>query len=421
MKIWNLVIKEIIQRKLNFTLGLISVIIAVTALAGSVFMLRIHDLQTEEIIANKQKETEERMALLKDDYRKIMKLLGFNLLILPENQNLADLYANDYATQYMSEDYVTKLSNSKMMSIRHLLPSIEQKVKWPEEKRTIILIGTRGEVPFAHRDPKEPMLIAVPKDSLVMGYELWNSIGLKVGDTVKLFDRNFSIQKCNEERGSKDDISIWVELAQAQDILNRPNQINAILALKCHCFGNNISQVRDEIKAILPGTKVIEKDTKVVTRAEARDRAALEAQQAIDAEIANRQAMKEEREKLLSILLPLILLACAVWIVLLFIINVRERKSEIGILRAIGVHSSAILRLFLIKALIMGVAGGLLGYMLAFITGKLFYNVLTLMSVSGPELFFTAIIMSTLLAVIASWVPALLASKQDPAEILREE
>jgi len=82
MKISSLVIKEIKRRKLNFALGLISVVFAVAAVIGALTMLQVHDIKTLEIISQKENETKERMALLRDDYRKITKKLGFNLLII---------------------------------------------------------------------------------------------------------------------------------------------------------------------------------------------------------------------------------------------------------------------------------------------------------------------------------------------------
>jgi putative ABC transport system permease protein len=154
MKITDLVFKEIKRRKLNFFLGLMSVIFAVTMVTGALTMLQVHDFKTVKIISKKEEETQKRMALLEDDYRKISKDLGFNLLILPENQNISDLYANDFASEYMPESYVDSMAASNSVLIRHLLPTLQQKITWPETQRTIILTGTRGEVPFCTKRPK---------------------------------------------------------------------------------------------------------------------------------------------------------------------------------------------------------------------------------------------------------------------------
>ena len=44
--------------------------------------------------------------------------------------------------------------------------------------------------------------------------------------------------------------------------------------------------------------------------------------------------------------------------------NVFERRREIGTLMALGADSGLVLRIFLLKALILGVAGGIGGYVL---------------------------------------------------------
>ena len=79
MKVHQLVIKEIKNRKQNFLLGLLSVVFAVTSIIGALTMLEIHDIKTNLLVTNKEKETRERMAVMQDDYRKITKKLGFNL------------------------------------------------------------------------------------------------------------------------------------------------------------------------------------------------------------------------------------------------------------------------------------------------------------------------------------------------------
>jgi putative ABC transport system permease protein len=421
MSIWTLAVREITRRKANFASGLIAVTVAVAVLAGSMTMLRLHDLRTGRIVARKEQETRKRMAVLEDDYRKIMKILGFNLLIFPAGQKLADLYADDAVSAYMPDSYASRLAEAKIVTIRHLLPSLQEKVLWPERKRTIILIGTRGEVPSMFRgDVKEPILTAVKKGEAVVGYELARSLGLKPGDRIDLFGRRFRVSQCNEERGSKDDISLWIDLSIAQDILRKPGRINAILALKCLCEGNDLAKVRQDVAAVLPGVQVIEEGTKVVTRAEARERAAREAADAMAAEVANRRRLREEQEKFSAILAPVVLLASALWVGLVFYANVRERRSEIGILRALGARAGAILRLFLTKALLMGCAGGLAGYAVGVSIGLTQPRDIGT-ALLDPRLFLLAFCTAVVLSLAASWLPAWYAAQQEPAEILREE
>src|SRR5262245_5257400 len=234
MSLWRLVTREILYRKLNFALALLSVLTAVGCLVAALTLLRRHDLQTEQLVAQKEaetaarmqeveesshermeafeKETADKMKRLEDDYRKIMLTLGFNVLILPKDQKLSDLYTDDFASHTMPEDYAERLAKSRVVTINHLLPSLQQKLKWPEEKRAIILIGVRGEIPILHAAEKKSLLQPVPPGAAVVGHELHRNLELKVGDKIKLLGREFKVHQLHPERGNKDDITIWINL-----------------------------------------------------------------------------------------------------------------------------------------------------------------------------------------------------------------
>jgi len=426
MTLREFVFKEIRLRRLNFALAVASVIVAVGVLVAEMTLLTAHDLRTTRILDAKRAETEAEMARMEDDYRKIMKKLGFNLLILPEGQQLEDFYAKGYAALDMPETYVEKLSGSSLMTVRHLLPSLEQKIRWPEQgQRHVILVGTRGEVPMTHRMPREPMMIAVPSGSVVLGHEIWDSLKLKGGDSITLLGESFEVSQCLPERGNKDDVTLWIDLARAQQMLNKPGRINAILALKCHCAGADLAGVRKQIGTILPGVQILELSSRVIVRAEARDRAKAAAQAAIEAERQHRERLRKEREAFAAWLVPLVMLGAAVWIGLLTLANVRERTSEIGILRALGFRSTQILWIFLSKALLVGCAGALFGYGLGFLIG-LFAGEVPAGTASAaalfrPGLLALVVLAAPLLAALASWPPALLAAGQDPAVVLQKE
>jgi len=72
MTIWNLLIREIIHRRMSFALAVLSVMVASGSLIGSVTLLRIHDIHTGKLLEQKQVELEQRMAQLEDDTRKAM-------------------------------------------------------------------------------------------------------------------------------------------------------------------------------------------------------------------------------------------------------------------------------------------------------------------------------------------------------------
>jgi len=418
MNFTKLIIKEVLHRKLNFCLSLTSVAIAVTCVIGSSVFLRSHELNTKKIIKQKEINTKERVKKLEDDYRKITKNMGFNILIIPKEQNLNDFYADDFASKYMPENYVHILANSKIVTIRHLLPSLQQKLKWPEKKRTIILIGTRGEVPNAYKSPLKPLKQPVNPGEIFLGYELHNSLNISTGNYVTLLGKKFLVAKNYDERGNKDDITAWINLQNAQQLLDKENKINAILALECSCAWADLAKVRKEISAILPDTKVLESQSKALARAETRNRAAKEAFAALDAEKKHRTNILNEQKKLVMSFIPAVILAAIAWVAVLAFGNARDRKYEIGVLRSLGVKSKNILFLFLAKAAVMGLAGALIGLAAGCFIGLLFVDNPGFIK---PDTGMLIILCSILLSALTTLIPAVSAAKQDPAEILRNE
>jgi putative ABC transport system permease protein len=428
MTIWSLLIREILHRKLNFALAVLSVMVASGSLIGSITLLRIHDIHTNKLLEQKQAELEQRMAQLKDDTRKAMLKLGFNIVILPKDQNLSDWYAEDYASKYMPEEYVHKLADSGIVTVRHFLPSLQQKIEWPEYKRTIILVGARDEVPNLHKNPVKPLVQKVPPGTISLGYELHRSLGIKVDDTVELMGKKFTVNDCHKERGNKDDITAWIDLDEAQELLHKPNQINAILALECLCVGEEgLPKIRRQIAEILPGTQVIERGSRVIARAEARTKVAEQAKIAIEKEISAREELRAVRERLASILTPVVVTACAVWIAVLGFTNVRARREEIGILRAIGVRGREIMVMFVSRHVLLGVLGGALGFVAGVVAAIYFSNHESAqiriidMNLSWLGLFLISVGGAAALAVIAGWIPTIVAARQDPADVLRND
>ncbi len=429
MKNIKLTLKEIGYRKWNFILGVASILVAIAVLVGAQSMLKAHDAATQSILAEKEQKTENLMAQLKEEMRVATLKLGLNLAILPKKQSLNDWYADDFGTKYLDESTVDVLADSGVITVRHFLPILQQKVKWPEMKRTVILVGTRGEVPNLHKSHREPLVQSVPEGSIVLGHELHQSLGLAVGDQIMLMGENFTVHRCHEERGSKDDITAWIHLDKAQTLLDKPEKINAILALNCLCKERDLALMRSEIAAVLPDVQVIELGTeKAMARAEARFSATRTAKAALANEIQLRAEMRDQRERFATIMVLVIMLATILWIGFLSYTNVRERRHEIGVMRAIGYKTMKILNLFLTKSIIMGLAGGLTGALIGLVLGKIWINILEsqtindqMISLFDPAIFFTAMLLAPLLSIIGAWLPALMAMNLDPAKILRTE
>jgi hypothetical protein len=430
MSIWRLVVHEILYRKLSFGLGVLSVAVAVGCLVGAVVLLVVHDLRAERVFAEHQAKAAKDLAELEDEIRKITKNLGFNVRILPKDVNLLQFYAADYADKYMPQEYAERLSKAKIVTINHLLPTLQQKVEWPEQKTFVVVIGTVGELPMLYQSRKKPIQDIVPKGKIVLGYLLHDRLSkakgrpLKTGDPVEFQGKTFTVYKLHPKRGDQDDITLWLHLHQAQDMLNKTGLINGILALGCNCADlDRLGTIRKEIEAILPDTQVEEFETKATARAETRNKVAAEAQAAMTRLKGNQTDVRREKEAFAAVLVPLVLIACCVWLGLLAWNNVRERKTEIGLLRALGLRTEQLFVLFLSRALLIGLVGAVLGLAAAFLAVTAWDPIAgqNLEATLDPALLVAVLVGAPLIGCLACWLPALLATRQDPAAVLQTD
>ena len=218
-------------------------------------------------------------------------------------------------------------------------------------------------------------------------------------------------------------------------MLRKEGKINAILALECNCSADRLPIIRKEIAGILPETQVIERGTRATARAEQRLAArrlaektlATEKQRKDETLLSSRQKrakLYDELQSFTDTLILLVLAGCALLIGLLAFLNVRERQAEVGILRAIGLRSSQIYSIFLVKALFIGVFGALvglpLGHLVATWAGKIPATAQGELLKANADLFLLVLVTTPLVTLLASWIPTLLAVQQDPSNILRE-
>lgn len=417
MLLTQLIMAEIRHRKAAFWVAVLVVAGVLFCLALSFASLDAFDEETDTRLEELQKATDKRMVGLENKIRKSMKGLGFNVHIYPESQNLSEVYEQGFATETMPEDYVHKLANSKVVTVNHLLPRLSQRLLWKEQNRTIVMIGIKGQVPIAHRDPKKPIMLPVKPGEVVLGYELHQSTGLKQGDEVVLNGVKLTVAKVHPQRGTMDDITAWIPLETAQSMLGKPGRINAILALGCNCATiDRLGEIRKEIGAILPGVKIIEIESKALARAEARNKVGADAAESKAAVVATRKAARGERKRFTAILMPLVIIAGLIGVAALSFLNTRVREGELGTLRAIGFSTGKVAGLILGRATMIGTTGASVGAILAWLLAP------SLVSASPPVVLLLCLVVGApVLTVAAAWLPAFAAMQRDPLDSLRHD
>jgi hypothetical protein len=433
MSIWRLVAREIGYRRLNFALAALAVLVAVGSVVAVLTLLKGHDVRAARIEQERSEKVGEVGAGLKDDARRLMLDLGYNVLILPAEQSLAEFYTSGGASKTMPIEYARTLADSQIVIVQHLLPSLHRRIDWPTIGEPIILIGTRGEVPRSHMDPKKPMLDAVAPGTSVVGCVLAEKANVDVGSKIQLLGREFTVTKVHERRGNEDDVTVWINLEEAQELLDQPGRINAILALSCLCADTSLGSLTEQITGLLPDTQVIKLEREAAIRRATRAAAGKRAAEFLAVDEAGRESLASERRTLAAWVMPLVVVGCIVWVGLMALGNVRARRTEIGILRAMGVRSGQVVGMFLGRAVMVGLIGAVAGYVLGFAVavvwdgraaggeGLLAGGPAGAAALFGPGLLVAALLLAPVLSAAASLAPALLAAQEDPAVILREE
>ena len=419
MNIFRLVTGELRYRYLTAAFSLLAVSVAVAVLVSARASLLRFNAVTEAAAVRKEAEVRAGFERFQDEMRRITLAMGFNLAILPQQQSLAAYLAGESPGAWMPETDGDALAARRPATVNHLAPVLQGRVRWPERNREVAIVGVKGEV-FMQSARQIPIQEKIVPGTLVLGSQLAADLGIVVGDTVMFRGEKRQVSAIKAGRGGADDITIWLELGDAQRLLGHPGKISAILALECECGTERLAAVRREVHAVLPTVQFVEFSNIASARAEARQRAAALAAKSADDERAARLQQRTDREGLSAALLPMAVLGAVLVVASLAALNARERSVEIGLFRAIGLAVSGVFQLFIGRAVAIGLAGGLLGLALgdamAWCCVPSAERVLP-----GPGWSLAVLLLVPVVTALAATAPVLHAVLKDPAEVLRED
>lgn len=376
----RLILQEALHRRTQTLLSLLAVITAV-ALPVAYF-------------------TAERAA--ERETTRVMRNLGYNLRIVPADTDMVSYWSRGYSAGTLPSDAAARFATHGDLSYNHLLAMLIERAE--VEDQEVLWTGISSEVTPAGK-AKSSMIFEVPSGEIYAGFEVARCLGLEKGATLAWRGREFTVASTLAESGSLDDIRIWASLEDAQQVLGQPDRINEIQALECYCAlpgVDNLAKLREELGAVIPEGKVL----RASTIAEARK---------------DQRRLSEEYG---ALILPWVVLASGIWIAFLAALNVRDRRKEIGLMRALGHGSRWIATVFLGKAAAIGVIGAFFGYLLgSWLAVEEAPGVFPLTGDAvGPDpvLFPLALFLAPLFAVVSSLVPTALAVRLDPALCLRD-
>ena len=383
MIFFRLILKEIMHRKVNFLLSVLAVTAAVGLYVAFIMMGRASAKETN----------------------KLMLELGQNLRIIPKETEMDQFWVTGFSDSTMPQDYVNRFAEKSGYSYTHLTATLHQKIQW--QNKIIILTGIMPEVLPPDKKFQKPMTFTVEPGTAYIGAELASSLQINEGDQIEIASSKLKVVKTLTFKGSIDDIRIYCDLSDAQKILNMPGKINEIRALECMCYTETdldpLTAAQIQLKDILPEGKVLLLDGIAQIR------------------IKQRASM----EKHMNFVMFCTFIGCGLIIGIMAMANVRDRKTEIGLLQALGYQYFGILLLFLGKALLTGVVGAFVGYFagtkMAIMFGPDIFPITAKAISSDTSLLSDVLLWAPAFVVVASILPIIKAVTCDPAVTLRED
>ncbi|MBI2968281.1 MAG: ABC transporter permease [Bacteroidetes bacterium] len=405
MNLFNLVLLELWHRKSRLISGLMAIIFGIAVIVG----IRSVATFSEKAVAVK------------------LDNLGANILVLPQGASTDDYYTADIDAPTFPENYVERIVTSDLSGVDNLSPKLSRRVKIGEESfvltgilpaneitakplwQTSGLMGAELKASCAPSNTanqslgyKDERLQRKTIDSLAavdcyVGFIAAKKLSVVEGGKISIENKEFNVAKVLPETGTIDDGRIFAHLHTVQKLLGIENQISAIEIMGC-C--NAISEgLLSKMRNILP-------DTRITTIG-----------QIVSTQLETNKMMNQ----ISLIFLIIILLVGGISIGNYMWANVNERKKEIGIYRMVGFSQSKIYSMLLIKSVILGFFGGILGYIIGTFAGIILGPQLAGIIVQPIAVLFPfSILLSIIISVIGSLIPAYQASRIEPYSIMQE-
>jgi putative ABC transport system permease protein len=405
MRLTDLTIKELWHRKSQLISGLLAITLGIGVIVG---------IRSISVVSEKA------VAINLDN-------LGANILVLPQAASVDNYYSADIDAPTFPESYVEKIVTSTLPGVDNMSPKLTRRVKIGNENIVLTgilpkseiaskpiwqrggLVGDKVNASCAPAPGTEPAKYLDEKlqrkgiDSLsesdcFIGSVVAQKLRTKEGETLTIEGKTFNVVKILPETGTIDDDRVFANLHTVQALLGTGEQISAIEIMGC-CSAIS-DGLLSKLRNILP-------DTRITTIG-----------QIVSTQIETNRLMN----KISLVFLIIILFVGGISIGNYIWANVNERKKEIGILRMIGYHRRHIYYILILKAVIMGIVGGIAGYIVGTLAAIWLGPQFAGIEVSPIYiLLLLSIGLSVFISIVGSVIPAYMAGKIEPFSNMQED
>lgn len=394
MKLYQVVIKDVIRRKRRVLYATLGVVIGTATVVGILTVARAG----QERIYNQ------------------LEKYGPNLAVIPAINNL-DMKLGDVRLGMLAvgDNYV---SEDKLLQMRQIADGEIRKAMKIEDEGNIATIAPNlyvntkigdTSVMVVGIDPAEERKIKTwwrvsegkyleQKDQALAGAIAAEILNLKIGDVVPLDGTGVTVAGILEETGSNDDYEVFVPLETLQKASGREGLVSSV-DIRALCNACPVEIIANGINKDIPGVRAV----------------------AVKQIAATEMGMMDKMSKFMLTLAGITLAVGLFGVVNTMMTSVNERIKDIGIMRAVGASRNQIVKAFIYEAIIIGIIGGVFGYvvgtLLAYIAGPLVFEGTTVAYV--PLYFALALVLAIAVSVLATVYPAYRATQIKVADSFR--
>ena len=238
-------------------------------------------------------------------------------------------------------------------------------------------------------------------DEVAIGFLSKDMYGVVLGDSLKMKGKEYEVVGIVKETGSNYDMGIYTSISTAEDILGKEGKVTLILVKPADVSDSKdiAQEINDEFgdsEGVAAGT---------------------------DEDVRKFAAQMTDQLSAMTFGLGSIASVIAgVVIMNVMFMAVRERRREIGVMKAVGATDRMIMVEIITEAVGISLVGAAAGLVLsvgsvAFLNGILG----TGFAVITPSLAIEAVIFATVIGVLAGYAPARQAERLNPVEAIRYE
>lgn len=401
----TVVLKEISQRKSRMVSGLLAITLGIAVIVAIQSVSSV----SRQVVAKK------------------LDLLGANIMVLPQGATVDDYYSADIDAPTFPEEYVERIATSMIPGVDNMSPKLSRRIEIAGSSVILTgiipsnelaskpiwqasgLMGAELELACAPSENNESslteadlkaqrkMVDSLGANDVWIGSLISERLNVRNGSIIEIEGQALKVTHVLPESGTIDDNRIFAHLHTAQQLLGIDGQVSNIEIMGC------CSEISDgllgKLRNILP-------DTRIITIGHI-----------VNTQIETNTLMG----KVALVLLVIIILVGSFSIGNYMWANVEERRKEIGTLITIGWGRWHIYLLFLAKAIILGLVGGVLGYVTGTVSAVILGPYLAGLQID-PVIGYLwwSVLVAIVISLAGSWYPTYRAARIDPAIIMQE-